>query len=55
MQGWYDCYFSTQGSTVTYYNYNNFYSTSYRPIYHHRMLYPKNNYKAQGAYFGVRV
>lgn len=55
MQGWYDCLFSVQGSTVTYYNYNNFYSTSYRPIYHHRLLYPKSGYSNYGGYFGVRV
>lgn len=55
MQGWYDCHFSIQGSTVTWYNYNNFYSTSYRPIYHHRLLYPKSGYSQYGGYFGVRV
>lgn len=55
MQGWYDCLFSVQGSTVTYYNYNNFYSTSYRPIYHHRLLYPKSGYSNYGGYFGVRI
>ena len=54
-QGWYDCYFSVSGSTVNYYNYNNFYSTDYRPIYNHRLLYPKSGYTSYGAYFGVRV
>lgn len=54
-QGWYDCHFSVSGSTVNYYNYNNFYSTDWRPIYHHSLIYPKNGYSTYGGYFGVRV
>lgn len=54
-QGEYDCYYSVCGSTVNYYIYNNFYSTSYRPIYNHRLLYPKDGYNSYGGYIGVRV
>lgn len=54
-QGWYDCYFSVSGSTVCYYNYNNFYSTDYRPIYYHKLIYPKNTYSSYGAFFGVNL
>ena len=54
-QGQYDCYYSVCGSTVNYYIYNNFYSTSYRPIYNHRLLYPKDGYNSYGGYIGVRV
>ena len=54
-QGWYDCNFTVSGSTVNYYIDNNFYSGSYRPIYNHRLVYPKNGYSSYGAYFGVRI
>lgn len=54
-QGWYDCYFSVSGSTVNYYNCNNFYSNDYRPIYNHRLIYPKNTYSSYGGYLGARI
>ena len=54
-QGWYDCYFSINGNTIMYYNYNNFYSTSYRPIYQHGLLYPNNGQSTHGAHLGMRV
>lgn len=54
-QGWYDCNFTVSGSTVNYHIDNNFYSGSYRPIYNHRLVYPKNGYSSYGAYFGVRI
>lgn len=55
VQGWYDCYFSISGSVVNYYNCNNFYSTDFRPIYHHRIIYPKDTYSSYGGYIGARI
>lgn len=54
-QGYYDVYIGAAGSSVTYHIFNNIYSTSYYPIYYHRLLYPKQNYQGQGAHIGVRV
>lgn len=54
-QGIYDCSFWVNGSTIDYYNYNNFYSTSYRPIYNHGLLYPKDGKSSNGAHLGMRV
>lgn len=44
-KGEYDCYVSFSGSTVTYANFNKFYSGSYRPIYNHYHLYYDNSTK----------
>ena len=54
-QGVYDCWFTVDGSTVTYKNFNGFYSTSYYPIYHHGLMYPKSGYSSEGAHLGMRV
>ena len=54
-RGMYDCWMFVNGSTVNYKVFNDFYSTDYRPIYHHGMLYPKNSYSSEGAHLGVRI
>lgn len=38
-QGVYDCYISTAGTSLTYAVWNDFYSSSYFPIYHHLISY----------------
>ena len=44
-KGYYDCYISQEGATVIYAFFNEFYSTSYRPIYYHLLLSPDNSTK----------
>ena len=55
VHGIYDVDYYVNGSTVNYRAFNGFYSTSYRPIYHHRILFPKSGHSDQGAYLGARV
>lgn len=54
-KGWYECNVGAAGSTALYYNYNNFYSNDYRPIYAHALIKPLEGKSAQGAYIGVRI
>lgn len=53
--GSYDCDVGMNGSTVTYYNYNDYYSTSYKPINNHDLLYPKLGYSSNGGYIGAQI
>lgn len=54
-QGFYDVYWGQAGTTITYHIFNNFYSSTYYPIYHHRVLYPKDGQQSKGAHLGVRI
>ncbi len=54
-QGFYDVWVGYCGDQARYQIFNHFYSTSYYPIYHHRVLAPKSGYSAQGAHLGIRI
>lgn len=59
-QGFYDCYISVAGTTLTYASWNEFYSGSYRPIYNHTIAYYNseakyNNRSTYPIKIGVRV
>lgn len=55
-QGFYDVTMGANGTTITYYIENNFYSTAYRPIYYHTLIYPKDAASiSHHPYIGLRV